>query len=238
VLAGEDDARASAEPDAAALPTGGAELESEAGGEAFKARLFAFDLGAVELEVVDMQMRRDLGRVVSSDEATLFATNGAFFGAKGEPVGLVVSGGKRVSAFSRAMSGGVLTVDDGKATLVATEQFDASSRHGFAVQCKPRLVVGGAVNIRSDDGKRAERTAMCVRKDGREIVFAIVTNAAGGPSLIATASFLRRAGCSEALNLDGGPSTGVAWREGSLVQNVDPREGIRHAITVRKKAEP
>ncbi len=215
----------------------GREIEASALGESFKVRLFGFDLRAVELTVVDVDMKSDLAPVVAADPAARFAVNGGFFGKKSEPVGLVEVAKKRLSGFSRPMSGGVLTVDDGKGSLTSTESYNSDEHHAFAIQCKPRLVVGGAVNIRGDDGKRAERTAVCLRKDGKEIVFATIVSALGGPSLLATATWLRDAGCDDALNLDGGPSTGIAWREAGAVQSVPPRGGVRHAVVVRDLAD-
>jgi len=223
---------------APAPPADGRETEGQIDGESYRMRLFGYDLASTELSIVDVEMKSDLAPVVSADARALFATNGGFFGKQNEPVGLAESGKKRLAGFSRAMSGGVVTVDEGRASLTSTESFDPAARHDFALQCKPRLVVAGAVNIRSDDGKRAERTALCLRRGGREVVFALVVNAQGGPSLLATAKLLAEVGCEDALNLDGGPSTGAAWREGALVQSAPPRGGIRHAVVVRKKAEP
>jgi len=56
-----------------------------------------------------------------------------------------------------------------------------------------------------------------------------------GPSLFALAGYLARAGCESALNLDGGPSTGVAWREDGGVRLLPPRAPVRHAVVIREK---
>ena len=39
----------------------------------------------------------------------------------------------------------------------------------FAVQCRPRLVVSRTANVKSDDGKRAERSALCTRAGARTV---------------------------------------------------------------------
>jgi hypothetical protein len=39
-------------------------------------------------------------------------------------------------------------------------------------------------------------------------------------------------GCQHALNLDGGPSTGVAWREPDGTHALAPRGPLRHAIAI------
>ena len=126
----------------------------------------------VSLAIADVDMKSDLAPIVAADPAIRFAVNGGFFGQKTEPVGLVEVGKKRLSGFSRPMSGGVLSIDDGKGTLTSTESYNSDEHHAFAIQCKPRLVVGGAVNIRGDDGKRAERTAIAGVVKGQLAAFA------------------------------------------------------------------
>ena len=90
----------------------------------------------------------------------------------------------------------------------------------FAVQCGPRLIEpGGAIGIRTDDGQRAARTAACIREGGRElnlIVAASQQRLGAGPGLFQLARWLAEplaagepSGCEAALNLDGGPSTGL-----------------------------
>lgn len=51
-----------------------------------------------------------------------------------------------------------------------------------------------------------------------------------GPTLYTFARELLAEGCRDALNLDGGPSTGVAWRAPEGVRALLPRRGVRHAL--------
>ncbi len=205
-------------------------------GETFEVSRVSFALEAVRVDVVDLGRSRDIGAALARAQgAPLLAVNGGFFGERGEPLGLVVSSGRRLSPFSRSMSGGVLTIDGDRAALSETEAFDPTSPHAFAIQCRPRLVVGGAVNIRADDGKRAERTALCLREGGAVLDVVIARTVDGGPSLLAIAQHLASTGCEDALNLDGGPSTGIAWRDDSGIHAEDPRGAIRHAIVVRRR---
>jgi Phosphodiester glycosidase len=53
-----------------------------------------------------------------------------------------------------------------------------------------------------------------------------------GPTLALLADMLVSRGCEGALNLDGGPSTGVAWREGGEVHVVAPRGPLRYAVAI------
>lgn len=231
----KDRALVSSEPAIVAPPANGTKAAVTVRGEPFHVRLFAFDLARSDLAVEDMGMRAALPGLVG-DPSVLFALNGGFFEPSGHPRGLVEVRGKRLSDFDLTLSGGVLAVDGDVGALLETESYDASSRHGFAVQCRPRLVVGGEVHIRSDDGQRAERTVVCLRKKGREIVFGLMTSEGGGPSLLAAAGLLVAAGCSEALNLDGGPSSAIVWRDGSTIRSEGPRGPLRHAILVRDRS--
>jgi hypothetical protein len=53
-----------------------------------------------------------------------------------------------------------------------------------------------------------------------------------GPTLALLADMLVSRGCEGALNLDGGPSTGIAWRQDGGVQVLAPRGALRHAIAI------
>ena len=93
--------------------------------------------------------------------------------------------------------------------------------------------------MRGDDGQRAERTALCIRDEGRTVDVVIAEPADGtrGPSLYALGQFLaEKHRCDDALNLDGGPSTGVAYRTGdagSAPRVLPPRGPLRYAIIAR-----
>src|SRR5262249_3882002 len=167
------------------------------------------------------------------------AVNGGFFGVDHAGDGLAVSEGRALSPFVRRMSGGVLWVREGVAHLTATEEY-AEEKVDFAIQCRPRLIVGSKVNIKADDGKRARRTAMCVRDGGRTIELAVAdggdvtgSDAELGPTLFELATELASDGCEEALNLDGGPSTGWASRLDGGIVFAPPRAAVRHVVVVR-----
>jgi exopolysaccharide biosynthesis protein len=95
--------------------------------------------------------------------------------------------------------------------------------------------------VRSDDGHRAERTALCVRDAGRTVVVIAEPRAGSrGPSLFALAQYLAAGDqrCEDALNLDGGPSTGVAYRGGEAAMSMKvmpPRGPLRYALVMRDR---
>jgi hypothetical protein len=192
----------------------------------------AFVLADSEWTLEDAAMTSRFDAILTRAGAAA-VTNGGFFGVDGRPEGLAVSRGKRLSGFSPEMSGGVLWIRDGVAHLTATEDYEASAPE-LAIQCRPRLVVASRVNIKRDDGKRARRTALCVREAGRVLEIDIAMNDEE-PTLFELATELAASGCEEALNLDGGPSTGFAFRTDGGIASAPSRGPVRHAIVVRAR---
>jgi uncharacterized protein YigE (DUF2233 family) len=194
----------------------------------------AFDVAAIQPVIVDIGMSTDLRGALERASADV-VVNGGFFAPGGAPIGLAVSDGKVLSAFSPRMSGGVLWRAPGAAVmqLTATEEY-AERPVDFAIQCRPRLVVASRVNIRTDDGRRAARTALCLRDGGRTLeVDVALDDHDAGPTLRELAEELAASGCEEALNLDGGPSTGWAARTNDAVDVLSPRGPVRHVLAIK-----
>lgn len=228
-------------PTAVAAPAGIRPIVSHhasPGGRAFRLHEFRVTLAEAELRVVDVRMARALDRVLERLGAAL-VVNGGYYGLRGEPEGLAITEGRVVSQFLARLGGGVIAARDGRARLLDAERdpVPCEGEAEFAVQCKPRLVVDGRPNVRSDDGRRADRTALCLRAGGTvlDVVVARSDDAdgGGGPTLYRFARLLAERGCEDALNLDGGPSTGVAWREARGIRFLAPRSPVRHALAVR-----
>lgn len=217
------------------LPDGGGAVDGAIVEDArrYGVRVWSFGLDRYELRIEDAGMTTALDAVLARTDAEL-VVNGGFFDPDGKPVGLAVSKGVVLSRLAKKLSGGVLTFDGERAELFPAEGFALPDGGTFAVQCRPRLVVDGEANVKSDDGKRAERTALCTRSAGRSVDVVIVRGSddgeSPGPSLFALARHLADAGCESALNLDGGPSTGIAWREGDDVRLIAPRGPVRHVV--------
>jgi exopolysaccharide biosynthesis protein len=208
-------------------------------GRRFRVRSWSFALARYEMTVEDTGMTTALDGVLERTHAEL-VVNGGFFDPDGKAVGLAMSNGAVLSKLVKSLSGGVLVSDGSRASLFATEGFSlADAGVSFALQCRPRLVVDGEANVKSDDGKRAERTALCVRDEGRTVSAYVVRGSedgeSAGPSLFALAQHLTKDGCSAALNLDGGPSTGAAYREGERAVLLAPRSPVRHVVAFRER---
>lgn len=192
---------------------------------------WSFQLDQVEVQVLDLGPDP-----LHLPEGALLAINGGFFDRDFEAEGYVVSKGEVISEWDVDIGGGVITGRDGRAEQHDGEVFvTPRDPPEWAIQAKPRLVVNGALNIRSDTGLRAARTALCLKNEGRELMVAVIpAEESEGPTLYELGQQLVREGCEEALNLDGGPSTGfVAPDRASM-----PRGPIRHAVVIRPANVP
>jgi uncharacterized protein YigE (DUF2233 family) len=197
--------------------------------------VFSLRVEGTRFDVVDLAMGRDLAAALAQSSASL-AVNGGYFAPSTEAEGLVIARGKTLSPFAPALGGGVVVVHGGRVELRDASGFSPPNDVDFAIQARPRLVVAGVVNLRGDDGRKAERTALCVLDEGRRLEVVVAhgkTATPGGPTLTMLAEMLVSRGCEGALNLDGGPSTGAAWQGRERVEVRPPRAGIRHALTFR-----
>lgn len=225
---------AQAAPAAAAPARPGPDLAPErTAGEDHEVIAFHVALDRARVTIADVAMSTDLESVLAKTGGSL-AVNAGFFEVDTLPEGLAVSEGRELSAKSLVLGGGVVAIAGRRARLFAVEEYAPPEGLDFAVQCRPRLVVGGAQHVKKDDGRAAERTALCLRDGGArlDVVLARGPSRGDGPTLSAWSALLAARGCEGALNLDGGPSTGAAWREGGSIRSSPPREGIRHAIVV------
>ncbi|HWO10491.1 MAG TPA: phosphodiester glycosidase family protein [Polyangiaceae bacterium] len=177
----------------------------------------------------------------------LVAVNGGFFDPDLGASGLLISEGVVLARERPGGGSGLLVIARGVARLLKRGARRPAEAE-FAVQCGPRLIEpGGAIGIRSDDGQRAARTAACVRDSGRELDLIVATSTAhlgGGPGLLQLARWLAEplapgeaSGCEAALNLDGGPSTGVVVAGAPEVFR-EPLGPVPFAVVVPRLATP
>ena len=196
------------------------------------------ELSRARFSPVDLGFERTLRAELERSRASV-VINGGFWDPEREPEGLTVSDGRVVVPFDVDLGGGVLVIEDGRARVLDAEAGEpqVAASWSFAQQAKPRLVVDGRVNVERDTGRRADRTAVCLRDGGRTIELVHARTAderrgRDGPTLFRFAHTLVAAGCDDALNLDGGPSSGMAWREGGEVRDQPTRVFVRLGIAV------
>ncbi|HKU38177.1 MAG TPA: phosphodiester glycosidase family protein, partial [Polyangiales bacterium] len=145
--------------------------------------------------------------------------------------GYVVSQGVQLSPVRPKLDGATLLVSEARARIVRSAQLPRTPAGvELAVQCKPRLVEAGKLVSGLKPEGRAARTALCVRDAGRTLDAYLTDPAERGPTLAELGSWLAADGCSDALNLDGGPSTAAAYRGEAGVLRIGPGEFLPYSI--------
>lgn len=197
----------------------------------------------VDVARVDMRVERSPDDSITAlwerDPTAIAVLDGAYFEPDHSPSGLVYSGGVAVAPVGRRGGSGILRVTRERADLVAIDARDGGTWSPgddvtLALQCGPRVIEpGGVAGIHRHDGRFAARTVACVRDAGRTLDLIAtwdVDDARRGPELHDLATVLSGPSptgddgpCESALNLDGGPSTGV------YVRSLTASGEVRHA---------
>lgn len=201
------------------------------------------DPSTVGLEVV---LNANKKRLVALAPKAGLVMNAGYFTPEYRPTGLLVSNGKVLSPFVSTggpAGSGVLLVEAGKVQLlrredVGTRRFDGAD---VAIQAGPRLLEpDGARGIRSDDGQHANRSFIGADERGW-LVLGVVhrgdSGLGGGPSLFELQRVLLQLkphapAVVFALNLDGGPSTGLHLRAKTTL-NLPESGTVYSALAVR-----
>ena len=168
--------------------------------------------------------------------------NGGYFLANYRPTGWAKDkSGELGRPNHKSTRGGVVAIK-GKDVFIG-KLADLPFKADFAVQNSPLLIEpDGSLGIAKDDGRRAARTIACLVKGDPAPLRLIVLapRSTGGPTLKETAQLLHtprdRGGlfCSVALNLDGGPSTGIWLAEAMGEKSMPPPVPIGYGVVLRK----
>lgn len=167
---------------------------------------------------------------------SLVTFNGSFFDEDFRPTGLLISSSKEISAYRKGkLINGIFAIDQkGLPKLYSAEKFN-NQNQSFAIQNGPILLDEQAqVVVDKDLNRSAGRTVLGINKDN-QIVLVLLRQSllnqdnemtlTDFASLLANNEYFRTIGLHSVLNLDGGPSTGLAiqdkyFPELSKVQNV------------------
>jgi hypothetical protein len=200
-------------------------------------------VSAVELEPA--RVRLDAARAQRAEQlatllpaGALLVVNGGYFEPDLTPSGWLVSQRRELARRAEWQHGGVLALAGER--LLIGRMADLDFAPEFALQSFPLIVEPGArPGIRSDDGKRAARTVACARAG--KLLLVVITAARGeGPTLFEAMQLLRAApprglGCDVALNLDGGPSSGIWFRPELGLRSRPPSAPVAYAIVVQPR---
>ena len=169
------------------------------------------DLAKIRLEIALAPGGAPLSRLLPP--GALAVVNGGYFEANFAPSTWLRYDGRDLGAKSDTSKGGLLAVAP-EGDVYVGPFADLRFEPALALQSFPLIVeADGRPGIRSDDGRRAARSVVCWV--GRELHFIVIAAPRGdGPTLFESMELLRQPwprgfGCRAALNLDGGPSSGV-----------------------------
>jgi hypothetical protein len=189
------------------------------------------DLGRIRLEIASRPGGATLDTLLPKD--ALAVINGGYFDANLQPTTWVKSGGTELAPRSPTTKGGVFAISGERAFIgpLSALTFDPD----LAVQSFPLIVeLDGSPGIRRDDGKGAFRTIVCTTTGPLRFIV-ITSRDLVGPTLHESMTVLldpppRGFGCTSALNLDGGPSTGVWFASSIPVQSRPSIKPVSYGI--------
>jgi hypothetical protein len=180
-------------------------------GEPFSGHAFQIDLGDAELRLVPAggASSRQTVEQIAAPFPAVVAVNASFFDKEGRAMGLAVGEGG-VLATGKLKSWGALVVSGTDTRIVLGSGIPDRLADQLIVQGIPRLVIGGRVPGLKP--QLAERTAVCAGAGRVVIVVATQAETTAFARFLAEPSEKAGLGCSDALNLDGGPSTQLVVR--------------------------
>jgi len=194
-------------------------------GDSVEFSLVHFEARQCMLRVIDQPSRsaaEDLDEVMPRIEA-LAGVNGGFFTPEFTPLGLTISGGRRVGTWTRSsLLGGVVVVRGGRLLLLWRDEFQDSEAVTELLQAGPRLVNNGQPVGGLDVRASRPRTFIATDVAGRwllgttsHVSLAELAKLLASPGLVPGMEIVR------ALNFDGGKSTGFWARlvDGSVVSS-------------------
>jgi hypothetical protein len=213
-----------------------------AGAAKAEIRFVLFDEKQCELRVVangNSKTARPLDEIGRAEKA-LAVCNGGYFNPGSDdlgPVGLEIAHGIRSNKFTANQWFGGLMVKQGAAALVWDNEFRDSPDISEFVQCSPWLVSDGRpwpVPPPKEPEQRNNRTFIMTDAAGR---WAIGTCKRTGllelAHILVTPGIITEMKVQRALNLDGGPSTGLWCRSADGREHFEkPGWAVRNAIVI------
>ena len=193
----------------------------------------AFDPSKLRLEIELAKTGAPLAQLLPP--GGLAVVNGGYFEADFRPSTWLKNAGTQLSPKSDTSKGGVLAL--GETGVYLGPFAGLGFEPQLAVQSFPLIVEqDGKPGIHSDDGRRAARTVVCLV--GNSLHFIVIAAPRGdGPTLFESATLMREPppngfGCRVALNLDGGPSTGVWFGAQVPAKQRAPFSPVGYAIAI------
>src|SRR5260370_38150594 len=152
-----------------------------------------------------------------SKSGVIDGVNGGYFQPDLTPVGLLISQGKLIHPLERAkLLSGIFFVRKQKPTLVRAQHFSETVGISDAIQCGPFLVESGGIVAGLNNRRSAPRTFVFLTRESicgvgicRSVTLAELSE------ILTIGDLLPNGPIAEALNFDGGSSTGFYLARGS-----------------------
>jgi hypothetical protein len=213
-------------------------LENAADGERVAADLAIFSTKSCAIRVLQNDRGADSLSEVMRHEQCLGGVNGGYFDEKFAPIGLRIANGKMISPLKRArLITGVLVASARGVQIVRAREFSLRPNVTTAIQCGPFLVdhmklIGGL------NGGNAARRTFAATTTGNRALLGVCSRVslAELSKILVTASFAGDLKIEQALNLDGGSSTGFWFaRENGSEFSIPEQKAVRDFVTVVPK---
>ncbi len=156
-------------------------------------------------------------------EQALLVVNGGYFTEHYRSTGLVISDGKASGTSYEGFGGMIAVMADGNVTIqpLRDQPYDPAAPIIQATQSFPMLLFPGREPANfEDNGQRARRTAAAIDRSGR-LLLIICPGSDFTLSGLANWLLISDLEIDRALNLDGGTSTGLFLKAGSLNEQID-----------------
>lgn len=162
-------------------------------------------------------------------ERVRVAINGGYFDEHGKPLGLRVSKRTKSTRLRRA-DWGVFWIRKNRARIAHTRDYPSNIIPTEAIQCGPRLVVAGQTTDLKPQWSR--RTGIGIDRHGR-VVLAVSDGQLSLSDWAQVFASNDGLGCRDALNLDGGGSTQLAYSTAKRKGQVNGSWPVPDAIVIR-----
>jgi len=204
--------------------------------------LVFFDAKTTRTEFVaqtapERRQARTLKELAEASSA-IAVCNGGYFTREFGPAGLEIAGGVRTGKWQSGLTfGGVLFVRQGRLALIPDSKYQEDPAITDLVQCCPMLVQEGVVLRGIGGGDHVARTFVATDgADGWLIGFCSRATLPDLADALATPGVLHEFRVQTALNLDGGPSSGLWWKPQTReAGSVSPTTRVRNVIMILPK---
>lgn len=207
------------------------ELENGARAHVFRADLSYWS----PIAIVAKKGERSLATAqeLSQEASAPLMLNGGFFDTSLKPLGVLISEGKILSDLRPGRDWGVLSLKDGRLSLRHTSEVDSQALAGvsFAVQCGPRIVISGEVPKLKPQS--FARTALGITQDNRLLLLVTYQAPVYADSL--GRAFLYKLQATDALLLDGGPSTQLFASFANFTLDRPGGTGVASGVGIKPK---